>query len=248
MQRRCLNPGSSGLPTWFVELEPVDAGSARWQAGDIAEVWCPRVDGEGAVREYSIASIEADGAVQLLVRQTRAADGSLGLGSGWLTQRLEEGAELQMRIRGNAGFHAPPGDDRPLVLIGNGTGLAGLRAHLRQRAHGGRATRNWLLFGERQAAHDFYFRDEIERWQREGLLQHVDLAFSRDHAERVYVQHRLHEQRERLAAWLHDGAAVYVCGSSTGMAPEVEAVLQGVVGPAGLDELVAAGRYRRDVY
>lgn len=248
VQRRCLNPGSSGLPTWFVELEPVDAGSARWQAGDIAEVWCPQVDGEGAVREYSIASIEADGAVQLLVRQARAADGSLGLGSGWLTQRLEEGAELQMRIRGNAGFHAPPGDDRPLVLIGNGTGLAGLRAHLRQRAHGGRATRNWLLFGERQAAHDFYFRDEIERWQREGLLQHVDLAFSRDHAERVYVQHRLHEQRERLAAWLHDGAAVYVCGSSTGMAPEVEAVLQGVVGPVGLDELVAAGRYRRDVY
>lgn len=248
VQRRCLNPGSAGLATFHVELEPLDAASARWVAGDIAEVLCPQPDGEGgAVREYSIASIEADGAVHLLVRQTRLPDGRLGLGSGWLTERLGEGAELMLRIRSNTGFHAPP-DDRPLVLVGNGTGLAGLRAHLRQRARNGRATRNWLLFGERHAAHDFYFRDEIEAWQHAGLLSHVDLAFSRDQAQRVYVQHRLHEQRERLTAWLADGAAVYVCGSSTGMAPAVEAVLLELLGAAGLDELVAAGRYRRDVY
>lgn len=250
-RRRCLNPGSAGPATFHLEIEPVDASIAHWQAGDIAEVWCPdgdRGEGGGAVREYSIASIEADGAIDLLVRQTRHPDGRLGLGSGWLTERLQEGAELCLRVRGNAGFHAPADEGRPMVLIGNGTGLAGLRAHLRQRARSGRPTRNWLLFGERNAAHDFYFRDEIEAWQREGLLTHVNLAFSRDQSPRVYVQHRLQERRERLAAWLADGAAVYVCGSAAGMAPEVEAVLRDVVGAAQLDELVAAGRYRRDVY
>jgi len=239
--RRCLNPGSAGLASFHVELEAVDGADAVWQAGDIAEIRF-----SDTVREYSIASIPPDGAIHLLVRQTRRDDGSLGIGSGWLTERLAEGEELALRIRSNAGFHAPP-DARPLLLIGNGTGLAGLRAHLRARVRAGQH-RNWLIFGERNRAHDYYHRNEIEAWLADGRLERLDLAFSRDPPRRVYVQHRLHAAAETLRAWLAEGAAIYVCGSSVGMAPEVEAVLSEVIGADALDTLVAEGRYRRDVY
>ncbi|MDR0183126.1 sulfite reductase flavoprotein subunit alpha [Lysobacter arvi] len=197
-------------------------------------------------REYSIASLPQDGELQLLVRRMRHPDGRLGSGSGWLTAHAEVGSAVDLRIRRNLAFH-PPRDDRPMILIGNGTGLAGLRAHLKARALAGHR-RNWLLFGERQSEHDFHHRDEIERWLREGHLQHLDLAFSRDAARRVYVQDVLRENIERLRQWIADGAAVYVCGSLEGMAPAVDAVLREAVGLDALETMAADGRYCRDVY
>jgi sulfite reductase (NADPH) flavoprotein alpha-component len=197
-------------------------------------------------REYSIASLPQDGRLELLVRQTVLPDGNLGLGSGWLTAYLAEQGELDLRVRHNRGFH-PPADDCPLILIGNGTGLAGLRAHMKARIALGRR-RNWLLFGERSVQHDFFHRAEIERWQEDGMLARLDLAFSRDQAQRIYVQDRLPEAAHLLQQWVDEGAAIYVCGSLDGMASGVAEVLSGILGEEVLDSMAEQGRYRRDVY
>jgi len=199
-----------------------------------------------AARDYSIASLPSDGVLELIVRQERHADGSLGLGSGWLTEYLPLHGQLLARLRRNSAFHAPA-DGRPLILIGNGSGLAGLRSLLKARIAAGHR-RNWLLFGERNAAHDFYCRDELQGWLATGELARLDLAFSRDQAHKVYVQDRLGEAAETLRAWLADGAAIYVCGSLAGMAAGVDGVLHQLLGDAAVAELTEAGRYRRDVY
>ncbi len=176
-----------------------------------------------SVRQYSIASLRSEGALQLIVRQEQHADGSLGICSGWLTQYLPEGGSLlTLRLRRNAGFHLPE-DDLPLILIGNGTGLAGLRCLLRASVAEGRS-RNWLLFGERNIAHDYYCRAELEHALARGELQRLDLAFSRDQAEKIYVQDRLRASAETLAQWLEEGAVIYVCGSLQGMAEGVDRV------------------------
>ncbi|CAN5142690.1 sulfite reductase flavoprotein subunit alpha [soil metagenome] len=202
-------------------------------------------------REYSIASLPSDGGVELLVRAMKRADGKLGLGSGWLTAHAAEGAEIAARVRTNRGFHAPE-DDRPLILIGNGTGLAGLRAHLKARAALPASSlgrhRNWLVFGERTAAHDYFHQGEIEAWRADGVLQRLDLAFSRDQDRKVYVQHRLIESAELLRAWIADGAAIYVCGSLEGMSGDVHATLTAELGGETMERLADEGRYRRDVY
>lgn len=246
--RRLLNPGSPGGPAFALALEAFESHAAHWQAGDIAEIG-PRSAKGGELlphREYSIASLPADGKLELVVRQMRYPDGRLGVGSGWLTEYAELGGEIALRIRENRGFHSPP-DDRPLILIGNGTGIAGLRAHLKSRAALG-YSRNWLLFGERTSAADFFFRDEIDSWKAAGLLQRVDLAFSRDQETRVYVQHCLKEAAETLHQWVTNGAAIYVCGSLEGMAGGVAEVLTAALGAELLEEMAADGRYRRDVY
>jgi len=197
-------------------------------------------------REYSIASLPADGGVELLVRAMRRADGRLGLGSGWLTAHAAPGEEIAARVRTNRAFHGPA-DDRPLILIGNGTGLAGLRAHLKARAAAGHH-RNWLVFGERTRANDYFHQDEIEAWAEAGVLQRLDLAFSRDQARKVYVQHRLMQAADTLRTWVAGGAAIHVCGSLEGMSGEVHAALVSVLGSETLERLTDEGRYRRDVY
>ncbi len=199
-----------------------------------------------AAREYSIASLPSDGELELIVRQERHADGSLGLGSGWLTEGVAQHGQLLARVRRNSGFHVPD-DDRPLILIGNGSGLAGLRSLLKARIVAG-YTDNWLLFGERNAAHDFYCQSELQGWLASGDLARLDAVFSRDQASKVYVQDRLRESAEQLHEWLARGAAIYVCGSLAGMAGGVEAVLHDLLGEAGLAALRETGRYRRDVY
>ncbi|MCK8784552.1 sulfite reductase flavoprotein subunit alpha [Roseomonas sp. NAR14] len=199
-----------------------------------------------APREYSVASLPADGRLELIVRQAARPDGTPGLASGWLTAQLRIGETVPLRLRPNRGFHAPE-PARPLLLIGNGTGLAGLRAHLRARERLG-ARRNWLVFGERQRAHDFLLRDELEGWRASGVLERLDLAFSRDQPERVYVQHRLREAAEALRGWVAEGAAILVCGSLEGMAGDVHAALESILGGSVVEEMRADGRYRRDVY
>lgn len=197
-------------------------------------------------REYSIASLPGDGALHLLVRLMHHQDGTVGLGSGWLCRHAQPGDAIALRIRRNPNFH-PPATDVPMILIGNGTGLAGLRAHLKARALAG-ATRNWLLFGERQRAHDVFFADELAAWQAQGVLPHLDLTFSRDGDAQRYVQHALQAHADRLRQWVAEGAAIYVCGSLAGMAPDVDATLRRILGEDKAEDLRIAGRYRRDVY
>ncbi len=197
-------------------------------------------------RAYSIASLPADGALELMVRLMHQPDGHLGLGSGWLGVHAQPGQEIALRVRVNAAFHAPAAG-QPLILIGNGTGLAGLRAHLRERVAAGER-RNWLVFGERSRQHDFFLRDEMQSWQADGWLQRLDLAFSRDQPQRYYVQDSLRENAETLRQWVSEGASIYVCGSLLGMAAGVAQALQDILGQAELQRLAGQGRYRRDVY
>ena len=198
------------------------------------------------MREYSIASIPQDGLLQLLVRQERHADGSLGLGSGWLTEHAEIGSSISLRLRRNSGFHLP-GEPCPMILLGNGTGLAGLRSLLKARIAEGEQ-RNWLVFGERNAAHDYYCREELEGWLASGDLERLDLAFSRDQATKIYVQDRLREAGEEVKRWVAEGAAIYICGSLQGMATGVDQVLIEILGAERVQVLIEQGRYRRDVY
>nr|WP_218178047.1 sulfite reductase flavoprotein subunit alpha [Pseudomonas salomonii] len=197
-------------------------------------------------REYSIASIASDGVLELIVRQERHPDGSLGLGSGWLTEYAAIGSGISLRLRRNSGFHLPEAPV-PLILLGNGTGLAGLRSLLKARIADGQQ-RNWLLFGERNIAHDYLCQDELQGWLASGDLALLDLAFSRDQAEKIYVQDRLRESADVLRRWLAEGAAIYVCGSLQGMATGVDQVLHEVLGSEAVERLIEQGRYRRDVY
>jgi len=250
-RRTHVNPGSQGAPVFHLELEPPAGTAPAWEPGDLLQVRVPHAP--DAPREYSIASLPADGRAHLLVRQERRADGALGLASGWLTAAAPLGADVVLNLLAHRNFRLGANARRPLILVGNGTGIAGLRAHLRARASRagadpGARPRNWLLFGERQAAHDFHFRDDIEGWQADGTLDRVDLAFSRDPASRQYVQDRLRAQPGRVRQWLDDGAAVYVCGSLQGMATGVQDALVEIVGAERVQALIAEGRYRRDVY
>ncbi|MCI3208391.1 MULTISPECIES: sulfite reductase flavoprotein subunit alpha [Pandoraea] len=197
-------------------------------------------------REYSIASTPAEGKLKLLVRQTRNADGTLGLGSGWLTHGAALGEGVTMRVRPNPGFHGPS-DASAMILIGNGTGLAGLRAHLSARIAQGHV-RNWLIFGERQARHDAFHDETLRAWEAQGGIARLDRIYSRDQAERVYVQDHVRESAQAIAQWVADGASIYVCGSLAGMAPAVDAALADAIGADTLLDLSAQGRYRRDIY
>ena len=197
-------------------------------------------------REYSMASIPSDDVVQLVIRLTELPDGRHGLGSGWLCVHAADGDNIRARVRPNSGFHRHP-EHAPMLLIGNGTGIAGLRSLLREAdARGDRG--HWLVFGERTRAHDFLYRGEIEAWQAQGHLRRVDLAFSRDPDGGGYVQDRLRAAPEALRAWVDLGGSLYVCGSLHGMAEGVDRVLREVLGDDPVDALLNDGRYRRDVY
>lgn len=214
-----------------------------------------------APRSYSLASLPADGRIRLYVRQTlRAQPGAapqLGLASGWLTAHAALGSSIALRLVDNPGFAPLPGDARPAIFMGNGSGYAGLRGHLRHRIAQGRFD-NWLVFGERRRAHDSYAEDEVCVWQAHGQIARADYAYSRDARDAShqapgpgphrYVQDALRAAAEPLKDWLARGAVIYVCGSYDGMATGVDQALTELLGEDGLNALIDEGRYRRDVY
>lgn len=151
-----------------------------------------------------------------------------------------------MRLRANRSFRGPD-DARPVILLGAGSGIAGLRAHIKERAAAGR-TRNWLLFGERDREKDYLYRDEIEAWRAGGVLARLDLGFMREDGEQVFVESLLLDAGDEARAWLADGASVYVSGSRTGVGAGVDRALRALLGAERVETLTAEGRYRRDVY
>jgi sulfite reductase (NADPH) flavoprotein alpha-component len=200
-------------------------------------------------REYSIASLPDSGRMELLVRKAVKNDGSIGLGSGWLTQVAEVGGLVKLRLRPNPNFQPPPLDEkseRPMILVGAGTGIAGLRAHLlhRQQNKLGDA---WLLFGERGEKTDLYYRDDIVAWRADGTLAKTDLVFSRDATPKKYIQHLVAEQGGEIRAWVERGASIMVCGGLD-MAAGVQDALVAILGEEKLEAMTQDGLYRRDIY
>lgn len=247
IERSLLNAGSPGGEAWHLAFEPIDH-APDWAAGDIAEVGLPVRDGEQpASREYSVASLPLDGRVEFCIRLMTQPDGTPGLASGWLTQGAQIGDEVAMRVRANRGFHAPP-PEAPIILIGNGTGIAGLRGHLKARARHDKTGGAWLLFGERTRAHDALYDADLQGWLASGLLTRLDRSFSRDGGENRYVQSLVAEHARGMADWVDRGAYVYVCGSLEGMSKGVHAALEAALGEERLAWLTDSGRYRRDVY
>ncbi len=195
-------------------------------------------------REYSIASLPGSGRMELLVRKAVKNDGSLGLGSGWLTHYAQPGGVIKLRLRPNPNFHPPA--DGPQILIGAGTGFAGLRAHLLHRQHK-KLGEAWLLFGERSAATDIYYAEDIKAWQADGTLARTDMVFSRDSLPKRHVQHLVAERGTEICAWLERGASLLVCGGLD-MAAGVQEALVAICGQDRLDRMTQAGLYRRDIY
>ncbi len=179
------------------------------------------------------------------------------MASGYLA-RLEGGASGVVYVARNRRFRLPPDSNRPVVMVGAGTGVAPFRAFLQEREAAGAAGPAWLFFGDRRFRTDFLYQTEWQRWLRTGVLSRIDLAFSRDAGERVYVQDRMRRQARDLYRWLEDGAVLYVCGDAGGMAAGVDAALRDVVRQEvgqtaeAADAYVAAlardRRYLRDVY
>ncbi|MGE3772204.1 MAG: sulfite reductase [NADPH] flavoprotein alpha-component, partial [Gammaproteobacteria bacterium] len=180
-----------------------------------------------------------------------------GCTSGFLAARAI-GDEVQLKLEHNPAFRLPRCDDAPIVMIGPGTGVAPFRAFLEERAARGARGRSWLFFGERTQREDFLYQLEWQRHLRQGALTRLDVAFSRDTAQKHYVQDRLRERAQEVHAWLEEGAYVYVCGDAQRMAKDVhQALVDLVARSSGRDadaaedylfELKRHGRYRRDVY
>jgi sulfite reductase (NADPH) flavoprotein alpha-component len=155
-------------------------------------------------------------------------------------------------------FRLPTDPRTHIIMCGPGTGIAPFRAFLQELAALGIKGRAWLLFGERQRAHDFLYEAELKTWLADGTLSRLDVAFSRDQVKKVYVQHRMAESATDLWRWLQEGAHFYVCGDATHMARDVDAALRRVAMTEGkLDEaqardwivaLARQGRYQRDIY
>lgn len=180
-----------------------------------------------------------------------------GVASTYLAERLRPGQKAKVFVHASHHFAPPKDGDAPMIMVGPGTGIAPFRAFLQDRSAGSRG-RSWLFFGDQRSEHDFLYREEIEKWLVDGVLTRLDTAFSRDQADKVYVQHRMLERARELWAWLQDGAHFYVCGDAKRMARDVDAALKRLVAEQGgmSDEAAAAwvadltksGRYSRDVY
>ncbi|WP_427770722.1 sulfite reductase subunit alpha [Comamonas thiooxydans] len=244
-RRRLLNPGSQGGALYLLEWTPQSGELPHWESGDLVSL-CVPADPERA-RDYSIASITADGSLQLLVRESTRADGSPGLASHWLCCGMAEGDVLPLTLREHRGFRLGDNAGRPLILIGNGSGLAGLLSHIKARVQQ-ELSDQWLLFGERSPQHDALFADQLGAWFRQGRLARLDQAWSRNGKDSRYVQDLLRSHAEEVRQWVERGAAIYVCGSLNGMGQGVHLTLQAILGEAKVAELLGSGRYRRDVY
>ena len=244
VERRLRNPGSQGGAVFSLRFIPLKEGRMDWQSGDIARVVAPGDD--PYPRDYSIASLADSGFLELLVRQHVRADGTPGRVSRWLTEQLAVGEAVSLRIRSNPAFHLA-GHAGPLLLVASGVGLAGVLAHLRARVAAG-LTDNWLIFGERNAAHDFLHRDELLNYLAAGSLQRLDAVFSRDGDCCGYVQDALAASADELRSWVGRGAAIYVCGRRAGMGEGVDQLLAGVLGAEKLKVMIFSGAYRRDLF
>ncbi|MEH8263196.1 assimilatory sulfite reductase (NADPH) flavoprotein subunit [Aeromonas veronii] len=215
-------------------------------------------------RLYSIASAqsEVEEEVHLTVGVVRypQEDGTVrsGAASSYLADRLIEDGEVRVFVEHNDNFRLPQNPDTPVIMVGPGTGIAPFRAFMQEREAQGAEGKNWLFFGNPHFTQDFLYQVEWQRYVKSGLLSKISLAFSRDQANKIYVQDRLREAGQELYQWLEAGAHFYVCGDANKMAKDVQEALLDVIAEHGhksreeaeeyLSELRRAKRYQRDVY
>ncbi|EAC2143262.1 NADPH-dependent assimilatory sulfite reductase flavoprotein subunit [Salmonella enterica subsp. enterica] len=214
-------------------------------------------------RLYSIASSQAETENEVhvtvgVVRYDIEGRARAGGASSFLADRVEEEGEVRVFIEHNDNFRLPANPQTPVIMIGPGTGIAPFRAFMQQRAAEGAEGKNWLFFGNPHFTEDFLYQVEWQRYVKEGVLSRIDMAWSRDQKEKIYVQDKLREQGAELWRWINDGAHIYVCGDARRMAADVEkAMLEVIVEFGGMDlesadeylsELRVERRYQRDVY
>ena len=200
-------------------------------------------------RLYSIASSQAavDEEAHLTVAPVRYdlhGSARRGVASTQIADRLAMGDTVPVYVQENPHFRLP-GDDVPIIMVGPGTGVAPFRGFLQEREARAAAGRSWLFFGERNRRSDFLYQVEWQQWLKDGVLTNFDVAFSRDTAEKVYVQHRMLEQARELYAWLEDGAHFYVCGDEKAMSRDVHEALLQVIETEGGHSREAAEDYVR---
>ena len=250
-------------------------GKARdWTSGrqliDLVGVFPSALDAERlraltrplAPRAYSIASSrkEAGDEAHLLVSAVRYASHGRdrkGVASAFIAERLKKGARVRVKLKPNKHFGLPAAD-RDIIMVGPGTGVAPFRAFVQERRAVGAAGKSWLFFGDRSYTHDFLYQLDWQEYLKDGALTRMDVAFSRDRPDKVYVQHRIWERRKDLVDWLENGANFYVCGDAKSMAKDVRAMLVAAyadvktLSGAGAEQAVAAlerdRRYLQDVY
>ncbi|WP_163787766.1 bifunctional nitrate reductase/sulfite reductase flavoprotein subunit alpha [Mycolicibacterium insubricum] len=241
--RQCVDvlaqyPVSAALDDWLAVLRPLT----------------PRL--------YSISSspLAAPDRVEITVSAVRFGTGDRprgGVASTYLADAADD-AEPRIYVQRNNSFGPPPDDHAPMIMIGPGTGVAPFRGFLDHRAHRGATGDNWLFFGEQHEATDFYYRDELRGHLDSGLLTRLDVAFSRDQPDKVYVQDLMLARAAELWEWIGRGAHIYVCGDASRMARDVDDTLRSIIAEHGrlaphsadsyLRALAADGRYQRDVY
>ncbi|MED5509163.1 MAG: assimilatory sulfite reductase (NADPH) flavoprotein subunit [Pseudomonadota bacterium] len=214
-------------------------------------------------RMYSIASSQAavEDEVHITVAAVRYSAHERersGVASTWLADRLTEDSKVPVYIDSNKNFKLPDDDNTPIIMIGPGTGVAPFRSFMQEREERDAKGRNWLFFGDQHFLSDFLYQVEWLAWRKSGLLTRLDVAFSRDQAEKIYVQHRLRQNAIDIWNWLQEGAHIYVCGDADNMAPDVNEALLDIISQQGgktrdeasdyLRQLTRDKRYQRDVY
>ena len=216
-----------------------------------------------APRAYSIASSrrEVGDEAHLLISTVRyEAHGRerLGVASGFVGERLKKGDRVRVKVKPNKYFVLPESNDADIIMVGPGTGVAPFRSFVQERRAAGAAGKNWLFFGDRSFTHDFLYQLEWQDALKDGSLARMDIAFSRDTPEKIYVQHKLWEQRRDVVEWLENGAHFYVCGDAKSMAKDVRSTLARAwadvksvspeIAEQELAKLEREHRYQQDVY
>ncbi|GED16613.1 sulfite reductase subunit alpha [Aneurinibacillus migulanus] len=214
-------------------------------------------------RLYSIASSISANPEEVhltigAVRYTAHGRERKGVCSVLCAERLQEGDTLPVFIQQNKHFNLPESQDKDIIMVGPGTGIAPFRSFIQERAVNEATGRSWLFFGDQHVASDFLYQNELEKYQKDGVLTRLETAFSRDTAQKVYVQHKMLENSKELFEWIENGAYFYVCGDKQYMAKDVHNTLINIIEKEGvmtheaaeayLNDMQKQGRYQRDVY
>lgn len=256
------NPDSQALSDYLWGKDVVDLLKAHSDVSFSVEQFLG-LSKSLAARAYSISSSinKHDNEVHLTIGSVRYNSNDRdhnGVCSTYLADVANVGDEVMCYFSPNKNFAVPEDTNLPIIMVGPGTGIAPFRAFLEERESSKAAGENWLFFGDRNQACDFIYQDELEAWQESGLLNRLDLAFSRDQKEKIYVQDRMLENGAEMYAWLEKGAYFYICGDAYRMAKDVDKALHTLIAEHGgksaeeaenyVNDLKKQKRYVRDVY